>query len=107
MINIDNQIYLANRRVKMLVVSVENLLMKKGEEEANLAALEEQLLSEKLNRREVYARMSKLRYDLQSIGAELGKEEKRLLLAAHQYLRKLNDEMSVERQGHNITMAMS
>ena len=106
MIDIDNQIYLANRRVKMLVVSVENLLMKKGEEEANLAALEEQLLSEKVNRREVYARMSKLRYDLKSIGAELGKEEKRLL-AAHQYLRKLNDEMSVERQGHNITMAMS
>lgn len=106
MIDIDNQIYLANRRVKMLVVSVENLLIKKGEEEANLAALEEQLLSEKVNRREVYARMSKLRYDLQSIGAELGKEEKRLL-AAHQYLRKLNDEMSVERQGHNITMIMS
>ena len=50
--------------------------------------------------------MSKLRHDLQSIGAELGKEEKRLL-AAHQYLRKLNDEMSVERQGHNITMVMS
>ena len=53
MIDIDNQIYLANRRVKMLVVSVENLLIKKGEEEANLAALEEQLLSEKVNRREV------------------------------------------------------
>ena len=76
MIDIDNQIYLANRRVKMLVVSVENLLMKKGEEEANLAALEEQLLSEKLNRREVYARMSKLRYDLQSIGANSAKKKR-------------------------------
>ena len=44
--------------------------------------------------------------DIASVLPELGKEEKRLL-AAHQYLRKLNDEMSVERQGHNITMAMS
>ena len=50
--------------------------------------------------------MSKLRYDLQSIGTELGNEEKRLL-AAHQYLRTLNDEMSLAQQGSNTALVIS